>query len=63
MDDQPLLVVERQEFRKLINYLRYDTNIPSDDTLRRELDINFSTMKERVRRQLQASFPLLVSKI
>jgi len=63
MDDQPLRVVEGEEFRKLINYIRYDTNIPSADTLRRELDANFSIVKECVRQELQASVPLLVSKI
>ena len=50
MDDQPLVVVEGQEFRDMINYVRYDTSSPSADTLRRDLDTNFSITKGQVRK-------------
>ena len=55
MDDQPLVVVEGQEFRDMINYVRYDTSSPSADTLRRELDTNFTITKGQVRKELQVS--------
>jgi hypothetical protein len=55
MDDQPLVVVEGQEFRDMINYVRYDTSSPSADTLRRDLDTNFSITKGQVRKELQVS--------
>lgn len=59
MDDQPLVAVEGQEFKDMVNYLRHDTTLPSADTLRRDLDTNFSVMKGLVRQELQVSVSLL----
>lgn len=55
MDDQLLVVVEGQEFRDMINYVQYDTSSPSADTLRRDLNTNFSITKGQVRKELQVS--------
>jgi len=54
-DDQPFAVVEKQKFNEMMQYLCPEVNIPSADTLRRDLDINFKQMKEQIRHKLQVS--------
>jgi len=55
MDDQPLIVTERREFQEIINYLRAGTTPPTADTIRRDLNTNFTLTKEQVRKELQVS--------
>lgn len=54
-DDQPFIVIEGQEFKNMIKYLWSDVNIPSANTLRRDLKVNFEQVKEKVRQELQVS--------
>ena len=55
MDDQPLIVTERQEFQDVMNYLRASTTPLTADTIRRDLNVNFTSTKEQVRKELQVS--------
>jgi len=55
IDNQPFTVVEKQEFNEMMLYLCPEVNIPSADTLRRDLSANFEQMKEQVRHKLQVS--------
>ena len=41
MDDQPFTTVENHEFCDMVLYLQPNADIPSADTLRRDLDIKF----------------------
>ncbi|GES98582.1 zinc finger BED domain-containing protein RICESLEEPER 2-like [Rhizophagus clarus] len=51
--DQPFIVVESQEFYEMILCLNPTANIPSADTLRRNLNANFEYIKGTVQRTLQ----------
>jgi hypothetical protein len=53
MDDQPFITVQNEVFRNMITYLRSDINIPSSETIRRDLNETFAKVKELVRKELQ----------
>jgi hypothetical protein len=54
-DDQAFVAVEKDEFREMIKYLWSDVKIPSADTLRNDLNINFAKVKTQVCEILQVS--------
>lgn len=54
-DDQPFVVIEKEEFGELIKYLWSDTNIPTADTIRNDLNVNFTKVKTQVQETLQVS--------
>lgn len=54
-DDQPFTVIENEEFGELIKYLWPDANIPTADTIRNDLNVNFTKVKIQVRETLQVS--------
>ena len=53
MDDQPFTTVEKDEFRNMVLYLKPNANIPSADTIRRDLDTKFDQVKIQVYNKLQ----------
>ena len=56
IDNQPFTVVEKQEFNEMMLYLCPEVNIPSADTLRRDLSANFEQMKEQVHKLQVSNF-------
>jgi len=54
-DDQPFVATEKKEFKNMITYLWPSVNIPSANTLRRDLSINFEHVKEKIRQELQVN--------
>ena len=54
-DDQPFVTVEKEEFCEIIKYLWPGAIIPTADTLRSDLNSNFSIVKTQVRETLQVS--------
>ena len=55
INDHPFTVVEECEFTKLLKLLLPSVKIPSADTVRRDLTLNFNQTKKNVRKQLQVS--------
>lgn len=55
INDHPFTVVEEDEFKKMIKLLHPDVKIPSADTVRTDLTVNFNQIKNNVRQQLQVS--------
>jgi len=53
MDDQPFTTVEKDEFCNMVLYLKPNVNIPSADTIRRDLDTKFDQVKIQVYNKLQ----------
>lgn len=53
MDDQPFTTIEQNEFKNMVLYLRPNTNIPSADTIRRDLNIKFDKIKIQIYEKLQ----------
>lgn len=54
-NDQPFNVTENQEFEDMLTFIRPGIQIPSADTLRRDLDDNFNIAKNIVRQELQVN--------
>ena len=54
-DDQPFVAIEKEEFHEIIKYLWADANIPTADTIRSDLNINFTKVKAHVKEILQVS--------
>ena len=54
-DDQPFVAIEKEEFCEIIKYLWSDANIPIADTLRNDLNSNFTKVKTQVQETLQVS--------
>ncbi|CAG8744427.1 12616_t:CDS:2 [Rhizophagus irregularis] len=54
-DDQPFITIECQEFKNMVKYLWPSVNVPSANTLRRDLSANFEQVKDKVRLELQVS--------
>ncbi|CAB5211348.1 unnamed protein product [Rhizophagus irregularis] len=52
-DDQPFITIECQEFKNMVKYLWPSVNVPSANTLRRDLSANFEQVKDKVRLELQ----------
>ncbi|CAI2186836.1 334_t:CDS:2, partial [Funneliformis geosporum] len=53
IDDQPFTVIEEKKFIDMLTYLKFDLNLSSADTLRRDLDANFIQIKDNVYQKLQ----------
>ena len=53
MDDQPFSVIDGYEFRDMILYLRSSANIPSANTVKRDLNANFDQVKVQICQKLQ----------
>ncbi len=53
MNDQPFTTVEKDEFCDMVLYLKLNVNIPSADTIRRDLDTKFDQVKIQVYNKLQ----------
>ena len=60
MDDQPFTTVENNEFCDMVLYLQPNADIPSADTLRRDLDIKFEQVKEQIKQKLQVIIILVI---
>ncbi|CAB5382552.1 unnamed protein product [Rhizophagus irregularis] len=58
-DDQPFITIECQEFKNMVKYLWPSVNVPSANTLRRDLSANFEQVKDKVRLELQETPGLL----
>ncbi|GBC27451.2 zinc finger BED domain-containing protein RICESLEEPER 2-like [Rhizophagus irregularis DAOM 181602=DAOM 197198] len=58
-DDQPFITIECQEFKNMVKYLWPSINVPSANTLRRDLSANFEQVKDKVRLELQETPGLL----
>ena len=54
-DDQPFVTIEKEEFREIIKYLWPDASIPTADTIRSDLNTNFTKLKTHVKETLQVS--------
>lgn len=55
MDDQPFLTVERKEFVDLLKFLHPSLQIPSSDTLKRDISKDFQQTREIIRQELQVN--------
>jgi hypothetical protein len=55
MDDQPFLAVERKQFVDMLKFIHPSLQIPSSDTLRRNISCDFQETKNIIRRELQVS--------
>ncbi|CAB4485121.1 unnamed protein product [Rhizophagus irregularis] len=53
INDQPFNVIENEEFKDMISFIRPGIYIPCANTLRRDLTENFKNAKERFRQELQ----------
>lgn len=54
-DDQPFVVIEKEEFREILRYLWPSVNIPTADTIRSDLNVNFTKVKAHVKETLLVS--------
>ena len=59
IDDQPFTVIEGKKFIDMLTYLKFDLNLPSADTIRRDLDANFIQIKDNVYQKLQVNILLI----
>ena len=55
MNDQPFTIVERVKFVNMIKFVCPSIQVPSADTLRRDLSRDYEETKEKVRKELQVS--------
>jgi hypothetical protein len=55
VNDQPFNVVENNEFKEILTFLRPGINIPSADTVRRDLSENYKISKDVFRQELQVN--------
>jgi len=55
VNDQPFNVVENNEFKEMLTFLRPGINIPSADIVRRDLSENYRISKEVFRQELQVN--------
>ena len=53
MDDQPFTTIENDKFHDMILYLQPNVDLPSADTMRRDLDIKFTQIKTQIHQKLQ----------
>ena len=55
VNDQPFNVVENNEFKEMLTFLRPGINIPFADTVRQDLSENYRISKEVFRQELQVN--------
>ena len=55
VNDQTFNVVENNEFKEMLTFFRPGINIPSADTVRRDLSENYRISKEVFRQKLQVN--------
>jgi hypothetical protein len=56
VDDQPFTVVERVEFIDMMKFACPSIQVPSADTLRRDISQDYKETKEKVRKELQVGY-------
>ena len=59
-DDQPFVTIEKEEFREIIKYLWPEADIPTAETIRNNLNVNFTKVKTHVKETLQVSSTNLI---
>jgi hypothetical protein len=55
INDQPFNIVENEEFKNMISFIRPGTQIPFANTIRRDLATNFKNVKENFQKELQVN--------
>jgi hypothetical protein len=55
VNDQPFNIVENNEFKEMLTFLRPGINIPSADTVHRDLSENYKISKDVFQQELQVN--------
>ena len=59
-NDQPFNVVEDEDFRELMTFVRSGIHIPSADTIKNDLNDNYNASKEIFKRELQVNSFIII---